>query len=329
MFICGACVSIKMWQWVLYLGIGGIDITCTEETLQIMRNCTSAGMYRYKDANGDRYPWCDYQRCVCAFGNEFVVDGGNNTVGCRVRRKGTSTWRNVDGRPSLKLKVDERVTVVEHSTWHTKKFTLNNFVFGKGEMDAYDVFRRKGVPTPRTKLVEVCFSRPCKRQRYVLLESHGDDFAEVHFGEEVPIFEVDLGQIEVKEGNEELTFEQIIDPEAWNQDMLKRYVEGEIEANHRDSFCGHIHRKVERNGKHRLGNNIYIYRVNGLLVPSPHGVDRTMSCDDRNHDWLKDSICPVLGTVAVNRRRNCHPVRAREPMGVFGVAAPLLTLFTL
>ena len=57
-----------------------------------MSSCSKA---EYK--SDDRPEKCDYQQAECKYG-----DGPR--VPCEVRRKGSTTWRDLDKRPSFRIK---------------------------------------------------------------------------------------------------------------------------------------------------------------------------------------------------------------------------------
>ena len=72
-----------------------IDIDA--DTWDLMTTCSKE---EYKSA--DRPDKCDYRDAICSFTN--LTSGYNVTSSCEVRRKGSATWRDLDMKPSFKIK---------------------------------------------------------------------------------------------------------------------------------------------------------------------------------------------------------------------------------
>ena len=138
---------------------------------------------------------CDYFTVSCA------VDGHVDNH-CKVKRKGSSTWRDLGDKPSLKIKLDDKYTVGSYdcsnelcppdqqpnetvNTWRTKKFTLNNQVTWDAEIDAYAVYRTQ-IPASLAVQVAVALYKDGvlqSNQTYAMIENVNDDaFIEKWYG---------------------------------------------------------------------------------------------------------------------------------------------------
>ena len=272
-----------------------LTINCSETTLALMRTCTLA---EYKLA--DRPQKCEYQECDCVLGDPFDFKG---SMKCEVRRKGSSSWRPVDARPSLKIKFENDVAIKGHPGWDGDKFTLNAFVQGTGESEAYAIFRKYKVPAPETEMIDVCFSNPCVRQKYLLLESINKAFRKKHFDENALEYEVE-GVIKAdKDDSPEITFEEFKNPSNWNQTALRRYAAAEYEVNHWDGLCA-----WEFKDPSYIGNNAFIFVYNELFHPVPWGLDQTMQCDDGKVKPYERTVCPVVDPLPIKTQPPCRGV---------------------
>ena len=302
-------------------GVEGIVINCSEATLAAMRNCTK-DQYKPTITN----PQCDYQECICHLGHPFV---GVNATRCEVRRKGSGSWRSVDNRPSLKVKLASPVSIAGHTSWTATKLTLNNFVQGGGETNAYDVFRSFGIASPRTQLVKVCFSSPCVSQNYVLIENIDSAFAGLHFGDENACrYEAELGAVENKDGGNcpDILKADFLDSSNWNQTKLRAFIAGEIATNHYDGMCYY---KWQAPDDVLNINNAYLFNVSGKLVPVPSGLDRAMQCEESPFNWKEVTACPVIGDVIERRRPRCRTLPSLEAYYPGAMAGAWLGIFAV
>ena len=324
--------SARQWFAMLVLLVASVvslDIDCAPSVLDVMKNCS---LYDYKIASV-RPSWCDYQPCTCRLGPPFE---SNETVPCEVRRKGSGSWRTVSGKPGLKIKFDEDQSVMGFPGWKTDKFTLNNFVQGKGESRGYEEFRRYvervcgytgplvyltvlcdryGVVAPRTVLVKVRFGYP---QNYVMVEQIGSDFTKYHFGEKLCRYEVDRGTIENKKPSKcsDISLDDFRDPLLWNQTYLHAYAAAEVSTNHWDGMCFHL-------------NNGYVVVKDGLMYPVPWGLDQSMQCEKRSVDYYKEHICPLGGEFEMPIRRRCRRISSPKNLFTFPLATSWIGLFAL
>ena len=165
-----------------------------------MATCTKL---QYKSS--DRPESCDYQEATCIYRN--LNSEVNVTDSCKVRRKGSSTWRDLDDKPSFKIKkFGDGVRFGEFpcgtfcppgkslNVWESKKVTLQNQVIADGEIDAYNVFR-KYIPSPLAEQTRVRLYRNdslFSEETYVMLETIDDDqFLEKWFGTTAILYELD------------------------------------------------------------------------------------------------------------------------------------------
>lgn len=222
---------------------------------------------------------------------------------CEVRRKGSSSWRPVDGRPSLKIKFESDVAVKGHAGWEGDKFTLNAFVQGTGESEAYAIFKKYNVPAPETEMIDICFSSACITQKYLLLESINKAFRKKHFDESALEYEVEGSIKPDKDSFPEITFADFKNSSKWNQTALRRFAAAEYEVNHWDGLCAH-----EFEDPSYIGNNAYIFVHNDLFHPVPWGLDRTMQCNDRGIEPYKHTVCPIVDPLPTKTQPPCRKV---------------------
>ena len=172
---------------------------------------------------------CDYQAVTV----NVTTDTGEFRVECRGRRKGGSTWQDVNAKPSFKIKCNDRIDLGNHNCtgieqcpgdgksnkWQSKKFILNNGgegtdgiargtwytnkYFRWGEVDFYVMFRKiGGFAWPFAQWVDVQVlheDEEINYSQYILLENIDDkDFGKKWFGE------IGWGLWEVEGGDGEL-----------------------------------------------------------------------------------------------------------------------------
>jgi len=119
----------------------------------------------------DRIQACDYHPATC----RLAYATHNATMPCRVKRKGEGSWRPLDQKPALKVKLD--------TEWNgLKELTLNNAVedkFKVTERIAYRMYQMANVPAPRANTARVLFYVPGSGmdddyKTYVNIESVSD-----------------------------------------------------------------------------------------------------------------------------------------------------------
>jgi len=275
----------------VYLAPFMISIFITNETYDYMSQCTKE-MYK----SSVEYDECDYNTASAIF---HSVD--NKTIDIKIRRKGTSTWKDMNKKPSFKVKIEnENVDfgVVEkgmYENWKTDKITLNNKIsetnalspFGintVGEKVAYDVFKKIGVITPLTRDATVTLYRGQEKLRedeYLMVETiKNKDFVEKHWGEDtdVTIWEIEnssavckkdygpLADCDKENKNEDI----ILSLSYSNYKDIGRYFAGEKLTGHWDASC-------------RV-NNMWVANVSGDLVVIPSGLDQTFQCNIFNFE---------------------------------------------
>ena len=223
---------------------------------ELMSSCSKE---EYKSA--DRPDKCDYQPANCTFENV--------TRGCDIRRKGSASWRDMGDKPPYKIKMDEPVEFAPN--WNTTKVTLNNGVqqtYSTAEVDAYNVFRGLGVPTPEAERVSVTIG--AQTHEYTMIETISDDaFMNKHFGDTWILWEMDANQLEYKRDSGEfgsallpsLTLEHV------NQTAMIHYYVGELRTDHWDGAC-----------LRERSNNHYIAYDGSVYTYIPSGVDQTFNC---------------------------------------------------
>lgn len=264
-----------MCVWLIYL---------SAQTWDTMASCTKA---EYKSS--DRPAKCDYQEAEC------VYDGGPR-VPCEVRRKGSTTWRAMNKRPSLKIKGMKGLDGEDYvfaDDWVSKKVTLNNGVkrfSADAEVRAYDMFRDLGVKSSLAKLCTVKLHRGATligdHEDYTMIETISDKaFMKKHFGDDWVLWEVEKGFTECKRDNGVFDDEcetdgsdmQGLSLTQTDREEMIRYFVGEQLTSHTDSACLGV----------ATGNNYYVAKwvpdgtsyARHTFIPS--GVDRTFGC------WLQ------------------------------------------
>lgn len=241
---------------------------------------------------------CDYITVEsCSFGDQAL-----SSV-CEVKRKGTSTWRNLDAKPSLKLKLGSKLKIGNFpclngvcppgsnntNEWESKKFTLNNQIVWDGEIDAYEVYRSY-IPASVAVQVSVALYRDGvlqSNETYAMVETVNDKaFVEKWFGEDVPfrLYEVESGVSKFERGGGVYkdADDDDADPEVgWvvsaepttmtlglydvDRANAVRYLAAGRYTDDWDGACGN------NNNYYLLNNNISWFHI-------PWGLDRTFSC---------------------------------------------------
>ena len=212
-------------------------IDLKRETYDTMAKCTQ-GMYeeykRSKDTPYERYKAeCGYQDAQCKYGRNGKTSGW---LDCEVRRKGSSTWTEMDSKPSFKIKKLQNAAgkayinfatvevtdknVAKNNTrfggpsWIARKLTLNNAHFpGRfyqtwSEVDAFDTFRKLGKSlTPRAEWVSLTLmidETHVRESMYSMVEAISDDiFVAQQVPEPYSLYEVDAKQIEFKRDSDD------------------------------------------------------------------------------------------------------------------------------
>ena len=276
--------------------VSTVTIRFDAATFDTMATCTKA---EYK--SDDRPDKCDYQKAQCTFDAEGDV--GASPVACEVRRKGSSTWREMTDKPSFKIKglasdVHFGTSACGGSTgaacppgetvnrWQSDRFTLNNNGFPSyyttnGEVDAYDAFRATGKKAvPSAHYVRVVLRRGdevVREDTYAMIETISDKaFMRKWFGKDYALWEVEHDAVEgpkkdggvvedlIKDGN--LTVPDLLDlPRAYldETDMVDYYI-GEELTGHWDGAC-----------LREMKNNYYVAYDAAEWTIIPSGVDNT------------------------------------------------------
>ena len=133
-----------------YLEVTDIEIVVTERQWNKMATCS------FDDKLNDEAV-CDYVDDEYVDGDDTPqcrINGDANYIDCEVKRKGHGSWRNMGEKPSLKVKLKDRLGN------HQYKLTLNNMAQDRtngAEVTSYKVFRDYGVPASRARHVNVLF----------------------------------------------------------------------------------------------------------------------------------------------------------------------------
>lgn len=299
----------------------------------------------------ERPDQCDYKTVTC------VVNGFSDSA-CEVRRKGTSTWRELSQKPSFKIKLDNKYTagvypclngVCPHGAteneWRTKKYTLNNQVIWDGDIDAYHVYRSY-IPASLATQVTVALYRDGEfqsNQTYAMVENVNDKaFVEKWFGKDIPfrLYEIESGVSKFERGGDiykDSTDPTVVDaapstltldlPEVDRLNMM-RYLASSERTMNWDDACG------SDNNYYLLHNNVTWYHI-------PWGVDRAFGetfmslwvaphtlCRAAN-SCLRDAACKaeygaVLAEMEANEEfRRVHSV-SPVTVGVLNVLLPTI-----
>lgn len=132
-----------------------------------------------QDGNS-RYPWAV----------ATVESGGETFTNVGVRFKGVSSFVRAPNGFKRPFKLDFDRGVADRRFRGVEEFYLNNNVNDATQMRealAYDLFRRAGIPAPRTAFAQVYLTIPGKLEKqhlglYTLVESVESDFLKRHFG---------------------------------------------------------------------------------------------------------------------------------------------------
>ena len=260
----------------------------------------------------DDAPECDYVPAKLELPDGARHDG-------EVKRKGSSTWRDMDDKPSFKLKkLNDGTGVSLAQGWYlSEKVTFNNMVKGTGGVDAYRVFRDLGVAAPMSEHVQLALYRGTalkRRDTYHMLQTINDkSFMKHHFGDDYALYEVEFGVTEFKRAGGSLKGSSSLEAQATldmiaagpplaqvNSTAMIAYATGEELVYHWDGACmQHINRGWP--GKTRKQHNVYIARSNGVYTYIPHGLDRTFEC--RPYQPSK-AQCALLSYS--KKRHNCN-----------------------
>jgi hypothetical protein len=262
------------------------SITIPEETWDTMASCT------YAEYKGDRPERCDYYAAKCSYGTSVGLD-------CEVRRKGSSTWRELDAKPSFKVKFEDRIEFMTSrcsseycppgmstNVHRSKKVTLNNMIVHDGEVDAYSEFR-KYMAAPNAQHVSVALYRGetlLRDEVYTMVENVNDkEFMRKHFGDDFTLHEVDtdLAFFERDGGlltREDVAVDSIIHTpfDMMDSDNILKYYACERLVGHWDGACmnprGSMNHYVAYNGR--------------ALFYVPWGLDQTFQ--ECHSAWLSD-----------------------------------------
>lgn len=255
-----------------------ISIYFSRTTFDYMATCS-----KEKYQSVIEYDECDYQPANATFGNV--------TEAIEIRRKGHSTWTDMDQKPSFKIKMESDVDFGRYECdfygrcnhWKTDKLTLNNqfiknfrsFEYVPNDEEyAYQVFREIGIKAPLARRASVTIYIDdifFRRDDYSMIETIKDKtFIEKHWGVDVPItlWEIEKGETECKKaynGGQECsdTDLRVINLAYPTYANLPGYLKGEVLLGHWDGVC------------FNNGSNIYIVNESNRFYIVPHGLDWT------------------------------------------------------
>lgn len=249
-------------------------------------NCT----YEQKDDD-----ICDWKDAVCIF-DKFGEQE------CKAKRKGNGSWRDIDKKPSIKVK---------WSGGQQYKLTFNNNVqehVDHAQVKAYNTFRSIGIPAPRAHSMLLRFG-PSEEQlnaylEYTQVEEIDEvEFLGAHALDGASVFEldywdtkknkdpinqtdIDSGPTTFKLGPAKKSEASVMDlqrvfaagaslTDIWgvvNQTNFFLWYAGLLATNHQDSGCTAPY-----------FNNMYVVRpyFSELYMFVPWGTDNTMRCPPR------------------------------------------------
>lgn len=274
----------KYYDWVKgetpYMVVDTIKVVIDDAVWDTMTTCT----YKDKKNKADQ---CDYQDATCTINNATAQP-------CTVKRKGNSSWRDMDKKPSIKVKLESGVQA---------KLTFNNMVDEPKEGDsvkAYDIFRKFGVVSSRAnncnvKLCKASEQASCSFQYYVQIE-------EIDTIEYLAANDLDGATAWEVEGTDthrvispkaEIgppagytfnyliavlahgTLEQIWD--IFDKDSVLRYYAGERAALHwKDSICSGMYAGTKG---YPMNNGYFIQDpITHKVIIVPWGMDQVMVC---------------------------------------------------
>lgn len=273
-----------------------IEIILDQATFDLMSTCTKDmyAEYQATDAHKDE---CGYQDAYCRYKIQ-VPSYDSDVQECEVRRKGSSTWRDMDDKPSFKIKKFRKpgktpIQFQSEWAWTSDKVTLNNgeqpgpgaYYRTNGEVKAYDTFRLLGKKAvPRAMYVDVNLvvgDAVFRADQYAMIETINDKyFMKKHFGDHYSLYEVEMDAAEFKRHSDDdiddaggdladhpTIVETLNPPLSQVSDVdIARYYIGELYVGHWDGAC-----------TRDLHNNYYIgYDITMqiyMLIPS--GLDNT------------------------------------------------------
>lgn len=269
-----------------------VTIEIPDDTFETMETCTKE---EYKSVS--RPERCDYQLARCTYHDHET--GLHVDMECEVRRKGSSTWKEMRDKPSFKVKMDDEVHFKTTAcpdgvrcppgqtanVWNAKKFTLNNngypsFYTKHGEVDAYDAFRHAGkFAVPNAHYTRVTLKKGAgnhstviREDTYALIETIDDKrFLQKWFGDDYGLWEVemDMQKFERDGGSVDVDSMQVPDllhlnmSQLETRDMIRYYV-GEELTGHWDGACLRTQK-----------NNYYVGYDGDQFTMIPSGVDNT------------------------------------------------------
>jgi hypothetical protein len=248
-------------------------INMSKSIFDEMSKCTKSmyGQYQLTEEHEDT---CGYKRVKCNY-----ALGGNETgwMDCEVRRKGTTTWRDMDDKPSFKVKkmkyvdfttgeITDKATVKQNAQdggphWMTSKITLNNgvspgsFYQTWSEVDAYDVFRKLGKDlAPRATWTTVSLivdDKVFRRDVYAAIETQSDKYFLDSFSKSWNLYEIEHNAIEWKRSSDneidknggdlpnrsQLTDDLSPSMSKLKEDDMIKYYIGEVLTGHWDGAC--------------------------------------------------------------------------------------------
>ena len=265
--------------------VATVTLQIDSTTFDAMATCTK------KEYKSDDPPdHCDYQKATCRW-----QDNTQNVVmNCTLRRKGSSTWKEMVDKPSFKIKWDDKVTFASTScggytvcppdatqnVWKSKKITLNNngyppYYTKNGEVDAYDVFRMTGKSlVPSAQYVDVILKKDdhvMRTDTYAAIETINDkEFMKKWVGKNYGLWEIDAGLLEFKRDGGSIEVDNVTVPnllrlsqEYMHTDDMINYYVGEVLTGHWDGAC-----------QSKFNNHYYSYDGQRWTI-IPSGVDNT------------------------------------------------------
>ncbi len=330
-----------------------VNITLSEEVWDDMTSCSKDDYRKYQAV--DLPESCDYKPATCSYRN--LQDELRTSQSCKVRRKGGASWRSLGGKPSFKIKWDDKVRfasfecTIEGScppgktvnVWESKKLTLNNQVQARGEVSAYALFRNVlgYSATPLAIPAKVNLYRGGHLRMsddYAMVETISDKyFMRKHFGDDYLLLEKEAPQMEFKRGggvfdedDKSSTVHVKKVEEAMHLRLLHMhasevaaYYAGERMTHHFDGACLRA----------SSSNNHYIAMHNGTFTYIPSGMDQTFGCLSQLSvagdaptcapamDCLADKSCRAMYEELMSRAGEAH----QEPSCIEEVARTSLT----
>lgn len=240
----------------------------TDDVWDTMSACTFDEYQKFKKFEPVDNHKCDYQPAQCSFVNIKETTKNVSDINCRIRRKGFTTWEEMNAKPSFKLKFDDDIDFGTIDGVHMKvdELTLNNMKFsdswsGNREVEAYELFRQIGYRNmPVATHAEVNVFRNdthINKHSYAMIQNVNDGgFMKTYYNNEHPnsnydnggymLFEVDNRGLEFKKGKKNFKtnkdaeiglFETIINRESDilefmdTDDVIKYFIGEELTGN--------------------------------------------------------------------------------------------------